>query len=82
MLRSSLAAGGQVIFSVVEHRQAILPLVGICICMGGILGFFIYNCKHDFHLKKFIAIIQLFIYAFFFGIIITLTMILPEKGGH
>lgn len=83
MLRSCLSANmGSIKFSVTEHKQAILPLVGICVCLAGIFGFFIFNFKNKFHLHKCTAIIQMFLYAFFLGIIITLTFVFPEKGGH
>lgn len=82
MLKSSIENGGSITFSIEQHKQAILPLVGIAVCMTGLIGSLAYYCITKFHLKKFPAIIQLIIYAVFFGIIITLTALLPEKAGH
>jgi Ca2+/Na+ antiporter len=79
MLRAAAANHGSVHFSVQRHAQAILPLAGICLCLGVHGVFFIFNCRNKFNLKRFPAFILLFIYAFFFGIIIALTAILPEN---
>jgi len=83
MLRCTLnSEHGYITFSIAEHQQAILPMVGIILCLTGLFSFFVYNCRREFKLQKVPAFIQLFLYAFFFGIIITLTIIFPEKGGH
>ena len=83
MLRSALATEkGYVRFSVKAHQQAILPLVGICLCLAMIASFFIFNCCRNFRMNKLASFVQLGVYAFFFGIIITLTIIFPENGGH
>ena len=79
MLRSSLAAGGSLTFSLTHHRQAILPFVGICLCLLVLLTFFIYNCAIKYKLKKGFSLIQLLTYALFFGVIITLTILFPKQ---
>jgi Ca2+/Na+ antiporter len=78
MVRSALVAGGSITFSLSHHRQAILPFVGICLCLVVLLTFLIYNCVIKFKLRKGFSMVQLLTYALFFGIIITLTILFPK----
>jgi len=80
MLRSTIELGKPVTFSVRDRKQAILPLVGICMCFGGLLCFFLYNMSNGFHIKRLSAMIQLSMYAFFLGIIFVLMIIFPENA--
>eukprot|EP00831_Metopus_contortus_P069626 TRINITY_DN6269_c0_g1_i14.p1 TRINITY_DN6269_c0_g1~~TRINITY_DN6269_c0_g1_i14.p1 ORF type:complete len:204 (-),score=25.27 TRINITY_DN6269_c0_g1_i14:51-662(-) len=82
MLKASIARGGSIEFSFIAHRQAILPLVGLIISLIAHISFFIFNCYRRFHLRKIPAVIMLIFYSFFFGIIVTLTAILPFNQGH
>lgn len=77
MIRGALTYGA-IPFNL-KRKQAKLPFVGLCIVLATQFIFLVYNCRNKFKMTKSVSFIQLFIYAFFFGIIVTLTCILPEN---
>eukprot|EP00826_Nyctotherus_ovalis_P063815 TRINITY_DN9359_c0_g1_i27.p2 TRINITY_DN9359_c0_g1~~TRINITY_DN9359_c0_g1_i27.p2 ORF type:complete len:107 (-),score=26.65 TRINITY_DN9359_c0_g1_i27:88-408(-) len=73
---------GPLTFSVDKRIQAVFPLVGICMCLGGLLCFFLYNWSNGFHIKRVSSMIQLSMYAFFLGILVVLMVILPSNNRN
>jgi Ca2+/Na+ antiporter len=78
MLRTAIVYNG---FEFNLHRkQAKLPFISLCIVLFAQLVFLFYNCWQRFKFSKFVSFFQLLLYAFFFGIVVTLTAILPENN--
>lgn len=60
-------------------KQAILPFIGLVITLYSQFVYFICYCINGFKLKRVASYSQLFTYTFFFGIILTFTILLRGK---